>query len=127
MLAVHIKFHTLKHSNKVLGNKVYFDEYVGKKRLKFKAIISDYQPNYCIEYQMIKGVKLPIWLRMEFTQQGSEIEVMHAIKVGFSGWFKSVNYLISPFITKKFVMDLENHAEEEFNRLSKMDLLELRQ
>lgn len=116
---MHIGFHTLKRTDKVLGNIVFFDEYVGSRRLKFQSRITQYNAQYVVEYQMIRwGVRLPGWLHLEFMQNGADVSVVHTLKIGFNGWLSLFNCIIRPFIPKKFVDDLEQHAKEEFNRLA---------
>lgn len=115
----HIGFHTLKQTPDVVGSLVFFDEYVGVRRLKFQSRITQYDPRGVVEYQMIRwGIRLPGWLNLEFRQEGARVAVTHTLKIGFVGWLSVLDCIIRPFIPKKFINDLEQHAQEEFSRLS---------
>lgn len=117
----HMQFHTIKRTKSVIGSIVYFDEYVGSRRLKFQSLITHYDSRGIVEYQMIKfGVKLPGWLHLEFTQKRADVSVIHTLKIGFSGWLSILDCIIRLFIPKTFINDLEQHAKEEFNRLSNL-------
>ena len=59
---MHLAFHTLKRTPGDRGNLVYFDEYVGRRRLKFKAVVDRLVPGREIVWQLIKLVRLPVRL-----------------------------------------------------------------
>jgi hypothetical protein len=49
----HLQFHTIDRTADGIGSLVYFDEYVGRHRLKFKGRITEYAAGKRIEYRMV--------------------------------------------------------------------------
>lgn len=56
---VHLQFHTVRRVTGDVGNAVYMDEYVGRFRLKFHAVVTAAIPGKEITWQFIRGVRLP--------------------------------------------------------------------
>jgi len=117
----HLEFHTISRTTDVIGSLVYFDEYVGKHRLRFKGRITDYAAGRCIEYRMVKGLPLPAWLVLEFQDRPDGVDIVHTVKAGYRGMGGILDPLIRLHLSDTFEKALNEHAQAEFSRLG--DLL----
>lgn len=117
---MHLAFHTKKHFPNDLGNLVYFDEYVGKRRLKFEGIVVKYISSREIVWQLKKVVKLPVWLVLEFEDKDEGVLIIHTIKAGFERVGKVLDPFLKLHLNQSFEKDLEEHAHIEFNKLAEI-------
>jgi len=76
---VHLAFYTKRRFHNNLGNLVYFDEFVGKRRLTFEGIVVKYIPGKQIAWQLKKGLRLPAWLLLEFVEVDKGVLITHTI------------------------------------------------
>ena len=114
----HISFHTIKRYPNNLGNIVYFDEYIGKRRLKFKGIVVENNPGKKLIWQMKKGILLPTWLELYFRDIDEGVTIIHTFRIGFNGIgriFDPILKLI--FVNESFSKALDKHAQFEFTAL----------
>lgn len=114
----HIAFHTIQRFDHQIGNIVYFDEYIGKKHLVFKGMITDHIPGKKIIWQLIKGWRLPVFVMLETQQQRDYLQITHTLAIGFNGLGRLFDPLIRLFVTKKFCQALDAHAQAEFPMLA---------
>jgi hypothetical protein len=119
----HLAFHTLKHYPHNLGNLVYFDEYVGQARLKFKGVVTEIIPGRKIVWQMKKGIKLPAWLMLEFEHQTECVKIIHTLMVGFEGIGKILDPVLRLYLSEAFIAELDRHSRFEFQALGEILLL----
>ena len=118
----HLQYHIMKHGNeKHLGDEVYYDEYLGQKcRLRFHAIVSEAIRPVRIVWQMKKaGVRLPAFLILELHDSQSGIQIMHELRLGYSGCGRLLDPLIELYFNKSFQAALEKHCKNEWPRLAK--------
>lgn len=113
----HIAFHTITRMPGDLGNLVYFDEYIGRRRLKFKAIVTEVLPGKRIVWQMQKIVMLPAWLCLDLENTREGVRIIHTLTMGFSGVGKTLDPLIGLYLSKGFESDMDQHARTEFMKL----------
>jgi hypothetical protein len=114
----HIAWHTKRQHPDDLGNVVHFDEYVGKRRLKFDAVVVKYVPGKEVIWQMKKFIKLPAWLIIGFEDNQTGTLLLHTIKAGLPGLGRLLDPLLKLFFTEQFRKDMDEHANIEFNKLS---------
>ena len=114
----HLAFHTIKRFPNEIGNLVHFDEYVGKRRLKFEAIVTKFIPGKEMVWQMKKAIPLPAWLVMEFEDNDRGVRISHTLKAGFSGIGKIFDPLLRIYLSKEFEQELNEHAHIEFAKLA---------
>jgi hypothetical protein len=117
----HLEFHTINRTTDGIGSLVYFDEYVGKHRLKFKGRITEYAAGKRIEYRMVKGLPLPAWLVLEFQDRPGGVDIVHTVKAGYRGMGRILDPLIRLYLSDPLEKALNEHAHAEFSRLG--DLL----
>jgi hypothetical protein len=113
----HLEFHTISRTTNGIGSLVYFDEYVGRHRLKFKGRITDYAAGKRIEYRMTRGLLLPAWLVLELQDRPGGTDIVHTVKAGYQGMGKVLDPLIRLYLSDKFEKALNKHADTEFSKL----------
>lgn len=113
----HFSFHTIKRDPNNIGNLVFFDEMVGKRRLRFKAVIIKLITDKEIVWQMKKIVMLPAWLSLKFDETKDGLLITHKLSVGFEGFGKIFDPILKFYLNDKFEKDLAMHAKTEFKRL----------
>lgn len=116
----HLTFHTVKRLPNDIGSLVYFDEYVGGRRLKSKGIVVRNIPGREIVWQMKKLVKLPVRLALTFEDNQGGVKIVHSLAVGFNGTGKVLDPLLKLYFTDDFKKQLEEHARMEFIKLGQM-------
>jgi len=116
----HLAWHTLTDSPGKLGSVVYFDEYVGKRRLKFEAIVTEIVPDQKIVWQLKKRIPLPAWIILEFADSPNGIKVTHTLAIGFQGFGRLLDPVLRLYFTPSYANDLEQHARTEFPKLGAM-------
>ena len=116
----HLAFHTIRRYPGAIGNVVFFDEYVGKYRLKFKGWVTEIIPNKKIVWQMLKGVKLPAWLVLEFDDQPGCVRVVHTLKIGLDGLGRIFDPILRLYFSDAFIIALDEHAKKEFSLLGEL-------
>ena len=116
---VHFAFHTIKHETGYVGNVVFFDEIVGKRHLRFKAIVKDVISNEKIVWQMKMGVLLPAYVTLTCMGVADGLKITHCLSIGYEGFGKLIDPLLRLCISGKFLDDLREHANIEFPLLAK--------
>jgi hypothetical protein len=113
----HVAFHTLKRYLGDIGNLVCFDEYVGRRRLRFKGIVVKAEPGAELVWQMKALVRLPGRLSLRFRDEADGVVIAHTLSAGFQGIGKVLDPFIRLYLTRRFEADLAAHAQTEFTRL----------
>ena len=116
----HLAFHTIQRQLRDLRNLVYFDEYVGKRRLKFHGTITELVPGKRIVWQMIKFIKLPAWLCLDCEDGPDGVTITHTMLIGFTKIGRLLDPLLALYINKGFEKELDQHAQFEFHRLGEI-------
>ncbi len=116
----HLSFHTLERHPNDLGNLVIFDEYVGRRRLKFTGKIIEIIPGKKLVWQMKKVISLPGWLTLEFDDTDVGVKITHTLAVGLEGIGRVFDPLLKNYFSKKFEKEMEHHAQIEFQKLAKI-------
>ncbi len=81
----HLALHLLKQKPNNIGNVVYMDELIGKRRMKMTGIIIEAEPGKKILWQVKRFVRLPIWLSLDLKDDRDGVTITHTIKAGFTG------------------------------------------
>jgi hypothetical protein len=116
----HLAFHTIKRYPNNLGNLVYFDEYVGKRRLKFNAIVTELVPDKRLVWQMETIIRLPAWLSMDIEDNEGGVRIVHTLTIGFRGIGKIFDSILRLYCSSEFQKELEDHAQTEFHKLANL-------
>jgi len=116
----HLAFHTIKRCPNDVGNLVYFDEYVGGYRLRFKAVVTEIISGKKLVWQMKKIVKLPAWLALDFVDNKDSVNIVHTLSIGFGWAGRFLDPILRVYFSAKFQRELESHAQVEFHKLAGM-------
>lgn len=114
---VHLQFHTRKQYPGNAGNVVYMDEFVGKNRVKMKGIVLEIMPGKKLRLQLIKIVKLPVRLLLEFEDKEGGVFIKHIITAGFNGIGKQFDPLLKLYFNDDFRKAMDEHVKTEFPKL----------
>jgi hypothetical protein len=117
---VHLSFHTIKRYPGNIGNLVYFDEFIGRRRLRFHAEIIEIIPGRKLVWQMKKIVKLPGWLTLVFEDTAEGAGIIHTITIGFNGVGEVLDPFLKLYFSDEFEKELNEHAQIEFHKLAGM-------
>ena len=116
----HLEFHTIKCWPNDVGNLVYMDEIVGKKRVKMMAIVTEVIPGRKIIWQMKKLVRLPVWLAIDFTDDTEGVLLTHTIRAGLEGVGRILDPVLRFYFSNEFRRAMDEHAAIEFPKLGEM-------
>lgn len=116
----HLILQTLEHYPDNIGNLVVMDEYIGKYRLKSKAVVVKAIPEKEIVWQVKKIVKLPIWLSVSFEEDKDKVKIKHEITAGFNGMRKIFDIFFRIFLSEDFEKAMNEHAKIEFPKLKEI-------
>lgn len=116
----HFRFHTVTRFPGVVGSLVYYDEMVGKRRLRFQAVITEFESGKRIVWQMKALVKLPAWLSLDFETGPDGLTIVHTLSVGFEKIGRVFDPLIRIYLNRTFEEDLKVHCHTEFTKLARL-------
>ena len=116
----HFRFHTISAKEGYVGSLVYFDEMVGKRRLKFKAVIVSYLPGQSVKWQMKFGILLPASVTLDCQETSAGLQITHILRAGFNGAGRVLDPFIRLYLSRKFEAALNEHAQYEFQKLSEL-------
>lgn len=116
----HLAFHTIKRFPNNLGNLVYFDEYIGRHRLRLNGVVTGIVPGEKLEWQMKKIISLPAWLTLNFVDNKDGVTITHTMSVGFKGLGRIIDPILSRYFSKSFEKEVEEHVQIEFHKLAEI-------
>ena len=116
----HLAFHTLKRYSDNIGNLVYFDEYVGGRRLRIKAVVTEAVSCKRLVWQMKKIIKLPGWLSLEIEDIEGVVRIEHKLIIGYDGIGRIFDPILRMNFPTNFQKELETHAQIEFKKLAEL-------
>jgi Polyketide cyclase / dehydrase and lipid transport len=110
----HLRFHRLESHPDHVGDVVYVDEYVGKRRLRGHGIVTEAVPGKRLVWRVRRFVTLPAWLRIELAGDGPGVTITHTVEAGFGGVGKILDPLFRLYLTRTFAEALDEHVRTEF-------------
>lgn len=116
----HLQWHTVAGPHATLGSTVRCDEWVGRRRLRFDAVITSLVENARIVWRMKRGVRLPAWLTIDLRPEGQDVVLTHSLRVGFAGVGRLLDPLFRVALGRRFDVELDEHARTEFPMLAKL-------
>jgi uncharacterized protein YndB with AHSA1/START domain len=116
----HIAFHTAVGRPGQVGSVSYMDEYVGKRRLRMKGIVTEVVPGKRVVWQFKRIVRLPAWLTLEVEDEAGGVTITHTIQAGFRGMGRVLDPLLRLYFTEEFELAMDEHAQAEFPMLAAM-------
>lgn len=108
----HREFHALSN-----WRVVWMDELVGPYRIRMTGLVTEAIPGRRIVWQLVKWIRLPVWLRLELADDQSGVTITHTVQAGWSGLGRLLDPVLRLFLSKGFAEALDQHVREEFPRL----------
>ncbi len=112
----HLAFHRLSGVGEV-GCRLLMDEYVGSRRVRLAAVVTEAERGRRIVWQLEKGVRLPVWVRFDLVDDPQGLIVTHTIVAGFGGLASVFDGLLRLVFDARFEHDMDEHVRIEFPRL----------
>ncbi len=116
----HLVYHTLRQGPAHIGDVVYMDEYVGKRRIRMTGIVTEADPGKKITWQMLYWIRLPVWLSIELEEVMGGVSITHTISAGFNDVGRLLDGLFRFYFSDGFARAMDDHVRTEFPRLGKM-------
>lgn len=113
----HLSFHTIKRIPGEVGNLVMMDEFIGNRRVRAKGLVTEVEPGKRLVWQLRKLVPLPVWLSLEFEEQGDTLQLTHTIEAGFNGIGRVLDPLLRLYLSRQFAEALDEHVRIELPKL----------
>ena len=114
---IHLKFHTLEHRPNNIGNLVYMDEFVGKRRIRMTGVVTEALPGKKITWQLKRVFRLPVWLTVELVDYSMGVTLTHTIRAGFDGPGQFLDPIFRAYFTGEFARAMDEHVKAEFPKL----------
>jgi hypothetical protein len=116
----HLEFHNLRRVPGAVGNLVYFDEFVGRRRLRMKAVVTEVAPGRRLVWQLMRGIRLPAWLVLEVEDDDDGVTITHSIRAGFDGAARVLDPVVALYLSREFRRAMDQHVRTEFQRLARL-------
>ena len=110
----HLQLHTVDRGDEHVGDVLYMDEYIGKRRLRMSAVVTEAVPGRELGWQLRKGIKLPARFSLELKDHEGGVEITHTVRAGFRGVGKALDPLLMVVMSEGFARDLDDHVRTEF-------------
>ena len=110
----HLHFHLLERHAKHVGDIVYMDEYVGRRRLRMRGIVIEADPGRRLVWQMKKAIRLPVRLELELRDYAGGVAITHTTRAGLRGAGQVLDPLFRIYFSDRFARDLDEHVKAEF-------------
>ena len=113
----HLQLHPVKGSGQRIGDIVYMDELVGRRRIRLAGVVVESIPGKKITWQFKKLVKLPAWLSLELENDDQGVTITHSIRAGFGGIGRILDPILRVYLSEKFARAMDDHVRGEFPKL----------
>jgi hypothetical protein len=110
----HLQLHTVERGDEHVGNAVYMDEYIGKRRWRMSAVVTEAVPGRKLGWQLRKGIKLPARLSLELRDYEGGVEITHTVRAGFRSLGRVLDPALKLVMSGGFARDLDAHVRTEF-------------
>jgi hypothetical protein len=115
---VHLQLHVIaRGDDSHVGDVLVMDEYVGARRLRLHAIVEEAVAGSRLVWRLKAGVRLPVWLSLEFDGGVDRVLITHRIHAGWSGWGRLFDPLWRLYLSPAFASAMDAHVHEEFRAL----------
>jgi len=112
----HLQLHTLVRCPDNLGNIVFMDEFIGKRRVKMLGVVRVAEPTKIV-WQLKKVIPLPVWLTLELADDAAGVTLTHTIRAGFDGLGQLFDPLFRLYFSNEFEREMDEHVKTEFPML----------
>lgn len=116
----HLAFHTVERRPGNVGNVVYMDEYVGRRRIKMRGVVAEVVPGKKIVWQFKQIIRLPARLILETADDDEGVMLTHTLQAGFKGIGSLLDPLLRLYFSDEFARAMDEHAQAEFPMLGEI-------
>jgi hypothetical protein len=109
--------YTVSRKNRHVGDVVFMDEYVGARRVRLTGVVVDAAPGKRLVWQLKAGIRLPVWLSLDFADGAAGVTVTHRTRAGWAGWGRLFDPLFRLYFSRSFAAALDAHILTEFRLL----------
>jgi hypothetical protein len=113
----HLELHPVKGSGERIGDIVYMDELVGRRRIMLEGVLVESIPGRTITWQLKKLVKLPAWLSLELEDDDRGVTITHTIRARFERIGRILDPMFRAYLSEKFARAMDDHVRAEFPTL----------
>jgi hypothetical protein len=113
----HLHLHPIKGST---GEVVYMDELIGARRLRLTGVVIESVPGEKITWQLMRIIKLPVWLSLELKDDDEGVTITHTIRAGFAGVGRILDPILRVYFSEGFTSAMDDHVKTEFPKLRDM-------
>ena len=110
----HLRLHPLNRTEDHIGDVIYMDEYIGKRRVRMSAIVLAADPGKRLVWQMKRVIKLPARLKLELADCEGGVAITHTIQAGFPGPGRVLDPLLRIYFSRRFAEAMDDHVKTEF-------------
>lgn len=111
---VHLHLRLLERRAGHVGDVLYMDEYVGRRRLRLRGVVLEAAPGRRLVWQFKRVVRLPARLSLEFAERDAGVDITHTLEAGFSRFPRLQRPLLRLYFTNEFAGALDEHVRTEF-------------
>jgi hypothetical protein len=112
----HLQLHTLARYPNSVGNIVFMDEFIGKRRVKMIGVVRVAEPTKLV-WQLKKGIPLPVWLTLELADDAAGVTITHTVRAGFGRPGQFLDPLFGVYFSNEFGRAMDEHVQMEFPKL----------
>lgn len=113
----HLRFHVIRQHppTSPVGDRIVMDEYVGRRRLRFRGVVRVADPPHRIVWQIGPGGITPAWLDLRLNETAGGTRVEHTLRLGWEGRAgRLTDPLVRRWFSPAFADALTVHASTEF-------------
>jgi hypothetical protein len=114
----HLEFHPVKGSGHRIGDIVYMDEFVGRRRLRLAGVLVESIPGRKLTWQLKTFVTFSAWLSLELEDDDRGVTITHTIRAGFEGIGRILDPVFRVYLSEKFASTMDDHVRAEFPKLA---------
>jgi hypothetical protein len=93
------------------------NEYVGARRVRLMGIVVEAVSGKRLVWQLKAGIRLPVWLSLEFADATDGVTITHRIRAGWTGWGRHLDPIFRLYFSRSFAAALDAHVRTEFRLL----------
>ena len=112
----HLQLHTLARFPNSVGNVVFMDEFIGKRRIQMLGVVRVAEPAKLV-WQLKKGILLPVRLILELVDDAAGVSITHTVRAGFGRLGRMFDPLFHLYFSEAFGRALDEHVKTEFPKL----------
>ena len=116
----HLELHVLKSFPDHVGDIVYMDEFVGKRRVKMKGLVEEAVPGRLIVWRLKSIIRLPVRLLLKLDDNNGGVKITHITEVGFRGVGKMLDQVLKIYFSRSFEKAMNEHVKVEFERFKEL-------